>query len=90
MTVIDENRGKKISKKHKKNIKNINVMSETENSDVDSSDYESKSEVSERNITKARGGNNAEYEMEDAGNQKLVRGAKPNPAVIDESPEHYN
>ena len=85
MTVINETRGKKISKKHKTNI---NVMSETENSDVDSSDYESKSEVSERNITKARGGNNAVYEMEDASNKKLVRGAKPKPAVIDESPEH--
>jgi hypothetical protein len=45
--------------------------------------------VSEQNITKARGGNNAVYEME-AGAPKVVRGAKPRNAVIDESPEHSN
>ena len=45
--------------------------------------------MSEQNITKARGGNNAVYEME-AGAPKVVRGAKPRNAVIDESPEHSN
>ena len=49
--------------------------------------------MSEHNITKARGGNNAVYEME-AGAPKVVRGAKPRNAVVDdetvinESPEH--
>jgi hypothetical protein len=39
----------------------IQESKDSDKSDLDSSDYESKSEVSEKNIIKARGGNNALY-----------------------------
>jgi len=71
MPTVFEGKSGKTGKLDLKNITGKNTKVESENESEDSSDYESKSAISERNITKARGGNNAVY-----GDQSKTKAAK--------------